>query len=132
MINYMFSNSVRYLLIDEFDKLCRKDQGVLLNLMENNMLVETKIGKTSKKEMKVSEFATCNDISRISNPLKSRYRVLELEEYTYEQFLEIAKELLTKRYSMTESLSTHIAQAVWDSGSKEVQGKLLLLIASPK
>jgi ATP-dependent Lon protease len=130
MINYMFNNSVRYLLIDEFDKLCRKDQGVLLNLME--MLVETKIGKTSNKEMKVSVFATCNDISRISNPLKSRYRVLEVEEYTYEQFLEIAKELLTKRYSMTESLPTHIAQAEWDSGSKEVQGKLLLLITSPK
>jgi ATP-dependent Lon protease len=63
-------------------------------LMENNMLIETKIGKTRKKEIKVSVFATCNDISRISNPLKSRFIVHELGEYTYEQFLEIARNLL--------------------------------------
>ena len=63
MIDYLFENNIKYLLIDEIDKLQRKDQSVLLNLMENNILVETKVRKTRKKEMKVSVFATCNDIS---------------------------------------------------------------------
>ena len=63
MIDYLFENNIKYLLIDEIDKLQRKDQSVLLNLMENNVLVETKVRKTRKKEMKVSVFATCNDIS---------------------------------------------------------------------
>jgi len=89
MINHLFENNVRYLLIDEIDKLSRKDQSTMvLNLMANNMLIETKVGKTRKREMKVFVFATCNDIGRISNPLKSRFIVLELEECTYEQFLE--------------------------------------------
>jgi MoxR-like ATPase len=66
MIDYLFENNIQYLLLDEIDKLQRKDQSVLLNLMENNVLIETKVGKTRKKEMKVSVFATCNDISKIS------------------------------------------------------------------
>jgi MoxR-like ATPase len=82
MTNYLFENNVRYLLIDEIDKLSRKDKSVLLTLMENSILIETKIGKTRKKEMNVSVFAPCNDISKIPNQLKSRFTVLELQEYT--------------------------------------------------
>ncbi|MFZ0896618.1 MAG: hypothetical protein WAZ77_19125 [Candidatus Nitrosopolaris sp.] len=46
MIDYLFENNIKYLLIDEIDKLQRKDQSVLLNLMENDILVETKVRKT--------------------------------------------------------------------------------------
>jgi ATP-dependent Lon protease len=88
------------------------------------VLIESKIGKTRKKEMPVSVFATRNDISNISGPLKSRFIILKLQEYTYEQFLEIAKNILTKRYAKTESLSTTIADEVCNSGSRdEVQKK---------
>jgi MoxR-like ATPase len=124
MIDYLFDNNIKYLLIDEIDKLQRKDQSVLLNLMENNVLVETKVRKTRKKEMKVSVFATCSDINRISNPLKSRFIVLELEEYTYEQFLVIARNLLTKRYVITEPLTVTTADEVWNSGSRDVRDLL--------
>src|SRR5207237_10617320 len=58
MIDYLFENDIKYLLVEEIDKLQRKDQSVLLNLMENNVLIETKVCKTRKKEMKVSVFAT--------------------------------------------------------------------------
>ena len=54
IIDYLFENDTKYLLVDEIDKLQRKDQSVLLNLMENNVLIETKVCKTRKKEMKVS------------------------------------------------------------------------------
>jgi MoxR-like ATPase len=85
MIDYLFENNIKCLLIDEIDKLQRKDQSVLLNLMENNVLVETKVRKTRKKEMEVSVFVTCNDISKISKALESRFIVLQLDEYTYDQ-----------------------------------------------
>ena len=124
MIDYLFENNIKYLLIDEIDKLQRKDQSVLLNLMENNVLVETKVRKTRKKEMMVSIFATCNDTSKLSKALKSRFIVLQLEEYTYDQFLQIAKYLLTKTYSMNEGLSTTIAEAIWKSGSTDVRDLL--------
>jgi replication-associated recombination protein RarA len=124
MIDYLFENNIRYLFIDEIDKLQRKDQSVLLNLMENNVLVETKVRKTRKKEMRVSVFATCNDIAKISNALKSRFIVLQLDEYTYVQFLEIAKHLLAKIYGMNGVLSAMIADAIWNSGSKDVRDLL--------
>jgi replication-associated recombination protein RarA len=34
LVDYMFSNKPKYLLLDELDKLSRKDQTFLLNLME--------------------------------------------------------------------------------------------------
>jgi replication-associated recombination protein RarA len=92
--------------------------------MENNVLIETKVCKTRKKEMNVSVFATCNDIAKISNALRSRFIVLQLEEYKYDQFLEIAKHLLAKKYGMNEVLSTMIAHAIWNSGSKDVRDLL--------
>jgi len=124
MIDYLFENDIKYLLVDEIDKLRRKDQSVLLNLMENNMLIETKVCKTRKKEMMVSVFATCNDISKISSALKSRFIVLQLEEYTYDQFLQIANHLLAKIYGMNEVISATIADAIWNSGSKDVRDLL--------
>jgi holliday junction DNA helicase RuvB len=124
MIDYLFENNIKYLLLDEIDKLQRKDQSVLLNLMENNVLVETKVRKTRKKEMMVSVFATCNDISKLSRALKSRFIVLQLEEYTYDQFLQIATHLLAKAYCMNDGLSTTIADTIWRSGSKDVRDLL--------
>ncbi len=124
MIDYLFENNIQYLFVDEIDKLQRKDQSVLLNLMENNVLVETKVRKTRKKEMMVSVFATCNDIAKISKALESRFIVLQLEEYTYDQFLQIATHLLTKTYNMTEILSTTIADTIWSSGSKDIRDLL--------
>ena len=134
MIDYLFEYNIKYLLIDEIDKLQRKDQSVLLNLMENNVLVETKVRKTRKKEMRVSVFATCNDIAKISNALRSRFIVLQLEEYTYDQFLQIAKHLLTKTYNMTEILSTTVADTIWSSGSKDIRDLLKIgkLARSPE
>src|SRR5256712_594535 len=124
IVDYLFENNIKYLLIDEIDKLQRKDQSVLLNLMENNVLIETKVCKTRKKEMKVSVFATCNDIAKISSALKSRFIVLQLEEYTYDQFRQIAKHLLANIYGMNEVLSAMIADAIWNSGSKDVRDLL--------
>jgi len=124
MVEYLFENNLKYLLVDEIDKLQRRDQSVLLNLMENNVLIETKVRKTRKKEMMISVFATCNDISKISNALRSRFIVLQLEEYTYDQFLGIAKHLLAKIYGMNEVISAMIADAIWNSGSKDVRDLL--------
>jgi holliday junction DNA helicase RuvB len=46
MIDYIFDNKPKYLLIDEIDKMASKDQTFLLNLMETGMVTETKHRKT--------------------------------------------------------------------------------------
>src|SRR5206468_290730 len=52
MIDYVFANRPRYLLIDEIDKMAPKDQAFLLNLMETDIVSETKYGKTRSAQMK--------------------------------------------------------------------------------
>ena len=83
MIDHLFSNNTKYLLIDEIDKMKRIDQAVLLNVRETGILSETKLkAKTRQKRMKLWIFATSNDTDRLSQPLRSRFMELHLKEYS--------------------------------------------------
>lgn len=123
MTEYLFSNNTKYLLIDEIDKMKKNDQATLLNVMETGILSETKLkGKTRQKRMKLWIFATSNDVERLSGPLRSRFMELHLEEYTYEEFIEIVRRLFKKRYHLDANLSEKIANAVWNQiKSKDIR-----------
>jgi MoxR-like ATPase len=112
MMDYLFTNKPRYLLIDEIDKTSSKDQAFLLNLMETGIVAETKYGKTRSTQMKTSVFATSNNIKKLSSPLQSRFFIVELEPYTYEQFLEITNRLLSRQ--KIEGVANVIADAIWN------------------
>lgn len=113
IIDYLLANRPRYLLVDEIDKMARLDQTFLLNLMETGIVSETKYGKIRSTQMKTSVFATSNNINKISAALKSRFFILELEPYTYEQFCEITNQLLLC-HSKERGIATVIANAVWN------------------
>jgi holliday junction DNA helicase RuvB len=83
LVDYIFDNKPKYLLLDELDKLSRKDQTFLLNLMETGVVSETKYNKTRTMEIKTSVFATSNNIGKIIPPLQSRFFIIRLESYTY-------------------------------------------------
>ena len=123
LIDYLFTHDTKYLLIDEIDKMKAKDQAALLNAMETGIICETKLnGKTRQKRMKLWIFATSNDVGRLSNALRSRFMELHLKEYTYEEFMDIVRKLLKKRYRMDENISQKIAYAVWNvMNSKDVR-----------
>lgn len=123
MTEHLFNDKTKYLLIDEMDKMKKNDQAALLNVMETGILSETKLkGKTRQKKMKLWVFATSNDVERMSGALRSRFMELHLEEYTYEEFIEIVRRLLKKRYHLDVSLSEKIGYAVWNQmKSKDVR-----------
>ena len=115
IIDYLFEHDTKYLLIDEIDKMKAKDQAALLNAMETGIICETKLnGKTRQKRMKLWIFATSNDVDRLSKALRSRFMELHLKEYAYEEFMDIVRKLLRKRYRMDENISEKIAYAVWN------------------
>jgi Holliday junction DNA helicase RuvB len=115
IIDYLFEHDTKYLLIDEIDKMKAKDQAALLNAMETGIICETKLhGKTRQKSMKLWIFATSNEVDRLSKALRSRFMELHLKEYAYEEFLNIVRKLLKKRYRMDENISEKIAYAVWN------------------
>ena len=117
IIDYLFVNpGLKFLLIDEIDKLDRRSQTVLLNLMETGILVETRArsgkGQRSQK-MNLKVFATSNESEKLIKPLKSRFIELQLDPYTWEEFKEIAIKLLGQRYGTTQDVAEKIAYEVW-------------------
>jgi hypothetical protein len=60
---------------------------------ETGIVTETKYGKTRTKHIQISVSATSNDARRISVPLQSRFFIVKLEAYTYEQLCEITKQV---------------------------------------
>jgi Holliday junction DNA helicase RuvB len=123
IIEHLFNNNTKYLLVDEIDKMKKIDQAALLNVMETGILSETKLkGKTRQKKMKLWIFATSNDVERLSMPLRSRFFELHLDEYTYEEFMEITRRLLWKKYHLDTELSDKISSAVWNKmQSKDIR-----------
>jgi MoxR-like ATPase len=114
MVDYLFSHDVKYLLLDEVEKMSKRDQNVLLNLMETGGLVSTKVKKTYQKKMNVSVFATTNDINVLSKPFRSRFLEFSLPEYIFEEFERLSVRLLGQRYGHSPELSRKVASAVWN------------------
>ena len=64
--------------------------------------------------MKLWFFATSNDVERLSRPLRSRFMELHLNEYSYEEFIEISRRLLEKNYHLDAPIGEEIGNAVWN------------------
>jgi replication-associated recombination protein RarA len=118
IINYLFDHTdLKFLLIDEIDKLSKKDQKVLLNVMETGILsdVKTKRGKSARQtHMRLSIYATSNDTSIMLTPLLSRFVKLNLHEYSLETFTEICQKLLSRKYDKDHETIQAIIRYVWE------------------
>jgi Holliday junction DNA helicase RuvB len=114
MLEYIFDNKPKYLLIDEIDKMSTKDQTFLLNLMETGIVSETKHAKTRTEVLKTWVIASSNNIHNIISPLKSRFFIIELEPYSYEQFCQITMSLLIKQHKVKEEIAKATAHMVWN------------------
>jgi holliday junction DNA helicase RuvB len=114
MLEYIFDNKPKYLLIDEIDKMSTKDQTFLLNLMETGMVSETKHAKTRREILKTWVIASSNSISNIIPALKSRFFMIQLEPYSYEQFSQITTRLLTEQHKVDEEIAKATAHMVWN------------------
>ena len=87
------------------------------------MLVETKVSKTRQKKLNnLKVFATTNNVDALSPPLRSRFMEFHLPEYTFDQFSEIARRLLSKRMGHSNQVADEIASAVWNEmSSKDIR-----------
>ncbi|MFY9565643.1 MAG: AAA family ATPase [Nitrososphaeraceae archaeon] len=118
----------KIILIDEIEKMTKRDQNMLLNLLETGLLVSTKVRKTQEMEFKgIKLFATSNDIERLSKPLRSRLMEFHLPEYNFDEFREIVVKLAAKGYRLNREVADKIAFVVWyEMGTKDVRDALQL------
>jgi len=112
LVSQLFERRPKFLLIDELEKMSTTDQTSLLHLMETGTIAETKINKTRQMELTSWVFATANCSEKIINPLLSRFAILEMPEYTFEEFSEIAVTRLRKE-DVNECTARFIAEKVW-------------------
>jgi Holliday junction DNA helicase RuvB len=121
LVNQLFEKKPKYLLIDELDKMNGNDQVSLLHLMETGIISETKINKTRQTELTSWVFATSNSCDKIIQPLLSRFAILEIPEYTFEEFSEIALIRLA-RENIDKPIALSIAEKVWhELDSKDIR-----------
>ena len=121
----------KIICIDELDKMPRNFQEKLLNFIESGWVKVDQMRKQYDFKIKGAKvFGACNEITRLSRPLQSRFRRLHLPTYTEEQFLEVSTKVLPKL-----KIAHIIGKAVWDqrgdirdviSIGKLVQRKMVL------
>ena len=121
LVNQFFEKEPKYLLIDELDKMSGNDQVSLLHLMETGIISETKVKKTRQLELVSWVFATANKCEKIIEPLLSRFVVLKVPEYTFEEFTDVAIRRLAKE-KVDNYIATIIAEKVWNElGSRDTR-----------
>jgi MoxR-like ATPase len=102
----------KIICIDELDKMPKQFQDKLLNFMESGHIKVDQMRKRYDFKIKGAKlFAACNEITRLSKPLQSRFRRLHLPSYAEEQFLEVSVKVLPKL-----KIADVIGKAVWDQG----------------
>jgi DNA polymerase III delta prime subunit len=100
----------KIICIDELDKMSRQFQEKLLSFMESGHIkVDQMRKKYDFKIQGAKVFGACNEISRLSKPLQSRFRRLYLPPYTEEQFLKVAAKVLPKL-----EIAHVIGKVVWE------------------
>ena len=105
---------MKYLCIDEIEKIPRTEIGVLLTLMESGRLIITKKTMMVNRKQKLRIFATCNDVNKLSPEMQSRFLKLHLNEYTYPEFHMVAKNLVCGKFKKSEALADKIADVIWN------------------
>src|SRR6476660_3070184 len=96
LVNQLFERQPKFLLIDELDKMPYQDQTSLLHLMETGIVSETKMKRTRQIHLTSWVFGTANSIEKVIEPLLSRFLILQIPEYTFEEFTEISVSRLQK------------------------------------
>jgi hypothetical protein len=87
-----------------------RNKGSLLNFMESGYIKVDQMHKQYDFKINGAKvFAACNEITRLSRPLQSRFRRLHLPPYTEQQFLEVSVKVLPKL-----KIASVIGKAVWD------------------
>jgi MoxR-like ATPase len=110
----LFEYRPRYFIIDELEKMNKKDQTCLLNLMESGILSELKHKQQRTTQLKTWVFASCNSTDKILPPLLTRFTVFHFKPYTEEEFLEIVVNILDREEGVDRDIALLIADGVFN------------------
>ena len=59
-------------------------------------------------------FATSNNINKLTPEMKSRFLIFHLKEYSYEEFVQVGKNLFEKKFPKKMHIADTVIDAVWN------------------
>jgi Holliday junction DNA helicase RuvB len=113
IFDYLFEQRPHFFILDELDKMNKKDQTSLLNLMESGILSELKHNQQRITQLKTWVLASCNSTDKLLPPLITRFRVIQFKPYTEQEFVEIVVNLLD-REGVDREVALIIADGVFN------------------
>jgi MoxR-like ATPase len=114
IFDYMFEYRPRYFIVDELEKMNKKDQTSLLNLMESGILSELKHNQQRTTQLKTWVFASCNSTDKLLPPLLTRFRDIHFKPYTEEEFVEIVVNVLDREEGVDRDIALLIADCMYN------------------
>ena len=114
IFDYLFGQRPRLFILDEIDKMNKKDQTSLLNLMESGILSELKHKQRRTTQLKTWVFASCNGTNKLILPLITRFRVIHFKPYTEEEFVQIVVDVLDREEGVDRDVALLIADGVFN------------------
>jgi MoxR-like ATPase len=114
IFDYLFEYRPRYFIVDELEKMNKKDQTSLLNLMESGILSELKHNQQRSTQLKTWVFASCNSTDKLLSPLLSRFRDIHFKPYKEEEFVEIVVNVLDREEGVDRDIALLIADGVYN------------------
>ena len=110
LTEFLFDIQPRILLIDELEKMDRKDYAVLLSLMEGGKVTETKKGRHREIKLDTIVFAACNSTGKIPLENMSRFHFeFVFQPYTHAEFEDVVQRILVTREGIDQNLAGYIA-----------------------
>lgn len=100
---------IKYIGIDEIDKIERDQQTILLTGLESGYLKETKFKRNRTLDVNhILWFGTSNDIEKIIDPLKTRFRCINMPKYDTATLKSIAKTIIKRKYNFSDKIAEQI------------------------
>ncbi len=112
LVDFLLSVRPKILILDELDQMPKVEMAPLLNLMETGRVSRLQHGHQDAAQLKTWVYATANDRKKLPANILSRFRIAEVPAYNAAEFVEVATQVLVRRYGQGPKLAELIARAV--------------------
>ncbi len=110
----LFRYEPKVLLLDEIEKTDMQSYAVLLSLMEDGTVVETKYRRHITAKIDTIVVGACNNSAKLPPELISRFDFhLKLKPYDKDEFVKVCKIYLSQFERIPEELAEYIGLKVW-------------------
>jgi len=89
--------------------------------MESGLLSELKHRQQRVTQLKTWVFASANNADKLLAPFLTRFTVIYLKPYTFEEFVEIAVQVLSREEVIEKDIATVIAEFVFNKQSANIR-----------